>query len=82
MFLQKKRRRVWSECEECGRRFSRMSLLKAHRQSHAAENAAVDASSPSSPPGGAATTLALHCSECGKRFSSATRLHSHIRTQH
>uniref|UniRef100_A0A3B3U5D0 MAP7 domain-containing protein 1-like n=1 Tax=Poecilia latipinna TaxID=48699 RepID=A0A3B3U5D0_9TELE len=33
---KKKRRRVWSECEECGRRFSRMSLLKAHRQTHAA----------------------------------------------
>uniref|UniRef100_A0A3Q1EAI7 Uncharacterized LOC110970892 n=1 Tax=Acanthochromis polyacanthus TaxID=80966 RepID=A0A3Q1EAI7_9TELE len=31
---KKKRRRVWSECEECGRRFSRMSLLKAHRQTH------------------------------------------------
>ncbi|XP_076609503.1 uncharacterized protein LOC143334555 isoform X2 [Chaetodon auriga] len=77
---KKKRRRVWSECEECGRRFSRMSLLKAHRQTHAAENMAADASSPSSPPGG--TASALHCSECGKRFSSATRLHSHIRTQH
>uniref|UniRef100_A0A3Q3R7H3 C2H2-type domain-containing protein n=1 Tax=Monopterus albus TaxID=43700 RepID=A0A3Q3R7H3_MONAL len=36
--LQKKRRRVWSECEECGRRFSRMSLLKAHRQTHISEN--------------------------------------------
>uniref|UniRef100_A0A8C9XKD6 C2H2-type domain-containing protein n=1 Tax=Sander lucioperca TaxID=283035 RepID=A0A8C9XKD6_SANLU len=33
---KKKRRRVWSECEECGRRFSRMSLLKAHRQTHGA----------------------------------------------
>uniref|UniRef100_A0A3Q2QUN2 Uncharacterized LOC105921638 n=1 Tax=Fundulus heteroclitus TaxID=8078 RepID=A0A3Q2QUN2_FUNHE len=32
-----KRRRVWSECEECGRRFSRMSLLKAHRQTHAGD---------------------------------------------
>ncbi|XP_035471819.1 zinc finger and BTB domain-containing protein 49 [Scophthalmus maximus] len=68
---KKKRRRVWSECDECGRRFSRMSLLKAHRQTH------VDASSP---PDGAAS--ALRCSDCGKRFSSATRLHSHIRTQH
>ncbi|XP_041673422.1 zinc finger protein 316 [Cheilinus undulatus] len=76
----KKRRRVWSECEECGRRFSRMSLLKAHRQTHIAENAAADTSSPSSPPSGSSS--ALRCSECGKRFSSATRLHSHIRTQH
>ncbi|CAJ1075468.1 uncharacterized protein si:dkeyp-113d7.10 [Xyrichtys novacula] len=77
---KKKRRRVWSECEECGRRFSRMSLLKAHRQTHIAENAAADTSSPSSPPSG--STSALRCSECGKRFSSATRLHSHVRTQH
>ncbi|XP_034566731.1 uncharacterized protein si:dkeyp-113d7.10 [Notolabrus celidotus] len=77
---KKKRRRVWSECEECGRRFSRMSLLKAHRQTHIAENAAADTSSPSSPPSG--STSALRCSDCGKRFSSATRLHSHIRTQH
>ncbi|KAI3359600.1 hypothetical protein L3Q82_013798 [Scortum barcoo] len=76
---KKKRRRVWSECEECGRRFSRMSLLKAHRQTHVAENAAADTSSPSSLPGAA---LALRCLDCGKRFSSATRLHSHIRTQH
>uniref|UniRef100_A0A3Q3X422 C2H2-type domain-containing protein n=1 Tax=Mola mola TaxID=94237 RepID=A0A3Q3X422_MOLML len=77
---KKKRRRVWSECEECGRRFSRMSLLKAHRQTHFAENAATDASSPSSPPGGAA--LVLRCSRCGKRFSSATRLRSHVQNQH
>ncbi|KAL7378151.1 hypothetical protein ABVT39_009431 [Epinephelus coioides] len=77
---KKKRRRVWSECEECGRRFSRMSLLKAHRQTHVAENAAAETSSPSSPPGN--TTSALRCSDCGKRFSSATRLHSHARTQH
>ncbi|XP_042361284.1 zinc finger protein 526-like [Plectropomus leopardus] len=77
---KKKRRRVWSECEECGRRFSRMSLLKAHRQSHVAENAAAETSSPSSPPG--STASALRCSDCGKRFSSATRLHSHTRTQH
>ncbi|XP_067426808.1 putative lysozyme-like protein [Thunnus thynnus] len=77
---KKKRRRVWSECEECGRRFSRVLLLKAHRQTHAADNAATDtAASPSSPPSSAS---ALRCSECGKRFSSATRLHSHIRTQH
>ncbi|KAK1878055.1 Oocyte zinc finger protein XlCOF10 [Dissostichus eleginoides] len=76
---KKKRRRVWSECEECGRRFSRMSLLKAHRQTHAAENtAAVDTPSPA-PTSNAST---LHCSTCGKRFSSATRLHSHIRAQH
>ncbi|XP_031155909.2 uncharacterized protein si:dkeyp-113d7.10 [Sander lucioperca] len=75
---KKKRRRVWSECEECGRRFSRMSLLKAHRQTH---GAAADTSSPPSPPGGGGAS-ALHCSHCGKRFSSTTRLHSHIRTQH
>lgn len=81
VFVQKKRRRVWSECEECGRRFSRMSLLKAHRQTHVAENAAAaDTPSPSSPP--SSNTLALRCSQCGKRFSSATRLHSHVRTQH
>uniref|UniRef100_A0A3B4UTN3 C2H2-type domain-containing protein n=1 Tax=Seriola dumerili TaxID=41447 RepID=A0A3B4UTN3_SERDU len=78
--LQKKRRRVWSECEECGRRFSRMSLLKAHRQTHVAENTAADTASPSSPPGAAPS--ALRCSECGKRFSSAIRLHSHVRTEH
>uniref|UniRef100_A0A3Q4N474 Si:dkeyp-113d7.10 n=1 Tax=Neolamprologus brichardi TaxID=32507 RepID=A0A3Q4N474_NEOBR len=72
--FQRKRRRVWSECEECGRRFSRISLLKAHRQTHSAGNAAT--SSPSSPPAGAASPL--RCSDCGKRFSSATRLHSHI----
>lgn len=71
---KRKRRRVWSECEECGRRFSRITLLKAHRQTHSAGNAA------SSPPAGAASPL--RCSDCGKRFSSATRLHSHIRTQH
>lgn len=74
---QKKRRRVWSECEECGRRFSRMSLLKAHRQTHGGADAP---SSPSSPPAGAASPL--RCSRCGKRFSSATRLQSHVRTQH
>ncbi|TDH03519.1 hypothetical protein EPR50_G00164700 [Perca flavescens] len=79
---KKKRRRVWSECEECGRRFSRMSLLKAHRQTHVADNAgAADTSSPSSPPGGGGAS-ALCCSHCGKRFSSTTRLHSHVRTQH
>ncbi|MEQ2206362.1 hypothetical protein XENOCAPTIV_028439 [Xenoophorus captivus] len=78
---QKKRRRVWSECEECGRRFSRMSLLKAHRQTHATGDSAVtDTSSSSPPPAGAGSPLC--CSECGKRFSSNTRLHSHIRTQH
>ncbi|XP_029944835.1 uncharacterized protein LOC115386591 isoform X1 [Salarias fasciatus] len=77
---QKKRRRMWSECEECGRRFSRMSLLKAHRHTHG--NAAADTASPSPPPAAAASSLPLHCSECGKRFSSATRLHSHTRTQH
>ncbi|XP_030591249.1 uncharacterized protein LOC115784241 [Archocentrus centrarchus] len=77
---KRKRRRVWSECEECGRRFSRISLLKAHRQTHRAGNAAADTSSRSSPPAGAASPL--RCSHCGKRFSSATRLHSHIRTQH
>uniref|UniRef100_A0A3B3XT30 C2H2-type domain-containing protein n=1 Tax=Poecilia mexicana TaxID=48701 RepID=A0A3B3XT30_9TELE len=77
---QKKRRRVWSECEECGRRFSRMSLLKAHRQTHAAGDSAAADTSSSSPPAGAASPL--RCSECGKRFSSNTRLHSHVRTQH
>ncbi|XP_022076899.2 uncharacterized protein si:dkeyp-113d7.10 isoform X2 [Acanthochromis polyacanthus] len=72
---RKKRRRVWSECEECGRRFSRMSLLKAHRQTHG-----TDMSSPSSLPTDSVSPL--RCSECGKRFSSTTRLHSHVRTQH
>uniref|UniRef100_A0A8C5EFD1 Uncharacterized LOC114468984 n=1 Tax=Gouania willdenowi TaxID=441366 RepID=A0A8C5EFD1_GOUWI len=65
---KRKRRRVWTECEECGRRFSRASLLKAHRQSHASSR-------------NEATPI-LHCSDCGKRFSSATRLHSHTHTQH
>lgn len=82
--VQKKRRRVWSECEECGRRFSRMSLLKAHRQTHNAESSAASAATAtedaSSPPGG--NTLVLRCSQCGKRFSSANRLNSHVRTQH
>uniref|UniRef100_A0A8C5B1L3 C2H2-type domain-containing protein n=1 Tax=Gadus morhua TaxID=8049 RepID=A0A8C5B1L3_GADMO len=32
-------RRVWLECDECGRRFSRASLLKTHRQTHAADAA-------------------------------------------
>ncbi|XP_014876855.1 MAP7 domain-containing protein 1 [Poecilia latipinna] len=77
---KKKRRRVWSECEECGRRFSRMSLLKAHRQTHAAGDSAAADTSSSPPPAGAASPL--RCSECGKRFSSNTRLHSHVRTQH
>ncbi|CAN9505097.1 unnamed protein product [Ophioblennius macclurei] len=76
---KKKRRRMWSECEECGRRFSRMSLLKAHRHTHG--NTAADTASPSPPPA-AAPSLPLHCTECGKRFSSATRLHSHTRAQH
>ncbi|XP_061568652.1 Krueppel-like factor 2 isoform X2 [Cololabis saira] len=83
---RKKRRRVWSECEECGRRFSRMSLLKAHRQTHAAgDGAGGDADappSPQSPAGAGAGALPLCCSRCGKRFSSATRLQSHARTQH
>ncbi|KAG7506063.1 zinc finger 648-like [Solea senegalensis] len=78
---KKKRRRVWSECDECGRRFSRMSLLKAHRQTHVAETV-TDTSSPPSPPGAAATNTPLCCSDCGKRFSSVTRLHSHVHTQH
>ncbi|XP_023812981.1 uncharacterized protein LOC101171055 isoform X2 [Oryzias latipes] len=77
---RKKRRRVWSECEECGRRFSRMSLLKAHRQTHASADGATDAPSPSSPPSSA--TSPLRCSECGRRFSSSTRLNSHMRTHH
>ncbi|XP_026180002.1 uncharacterized protein LOC113140427 [Mastacembelus armatus] len=77
---KKKRRRVWSECEECGRRFSRISLLKAHRQIHITENT-IAGTPPSSSLSGS-TTAALCCLECGKRFSSATRLHSHIQAQH
>ncbi|KAM8844127.1 uncharacterized protein AB9W97_022340 [Spinachia spinachia] len=69
---KRKRRRLWSECEECGRRFSRISLLKSHRLTHGA--------SSSSPSG--STSSALRCSACGRRFSSAGRLHSHVRTQH
>lgn len=71
---KKKRRRVWTECEDCGRRFSRVSLLKAHRQSHVAES--------SSPPLNENAASSLSCAECGKRFSSNTRLQSHVRTSH
>ncbi|XP_057673693.1 uncharacterized protein si:dkeyp-113d7.10 [Corythoichthys intestinalis] len=63
---KKKRRKIWSECQDCGRRFSRASLLKAHRQTH-------DTSDGGSPP---------QCSHCGKRFSSASRLHGHLRAKH
>ncbi|XP_029913833.1 uncharacterized protein LOC115363695 [Myripristis murdjan] len=79
---KKKRRRVWLECDECGRRFSRASLLKAHRHTH--NTVATETSS--SPTAEASSPLAqspgLWCSECGKRFSSATRLQAHIRTHH
>ncbi|XP_077590754.1 uncharacterized protein LOC144208668 [Stigmatopora nigra] len=63
---KRKRRKIWSECQDCGRRFSRASLLKAHRQTH-------DGSDGGSPP---------RCSHCGKRFSSASRLHAHLRAKH
>ncbi|XP_011602661.2 uncharacterized protein isoform X3 [Takifugu rubripes] len=56
----KRRRRVWSECGDCGQRFSRKSLLKAHRQTHAAE------ASGSSPPH-ARPPSALRYFPCGKR---------------
>ncbi|CAL8264915.1 unnamed protein product [Gadus morhua 'NCC'] len=90
---RKKRRRVWLECDECGRRFSRASLLKTHRQTHAADAAssasfAAAAGEPSaSPPGGeeerppSALTV-LRCSECRKHFSSAARLQTHVQNQH
>lgn len=61
-----------------------MSLLKAHRQTHLAENAGAadaDTTSPSSQLANAAAS-GLRCSDCGKRFSSAIRLHSHVRTEH
>ncbi|XP_061556119.1 uncharacterized protein si:dkeyp-113d7.10 [Phycodurus eques] len=64
---KRKRRTVWSECEDCGRRFSRVSLLKAHRQSHG---------------DGAVGVSPCRCSQCGKRFSSASRLHGHLRAKH
>ncbi|XP_072299930.1 uncharacterized protein [Eucyclogobius newberryi] len=70
---KKKRRRVWTECEDCGRRFSRVSLLKAHRQTHISE---------SSPTRNDNPAASLRCDECGKRFSSNTRLQSHLRTNH
>nr|XP_040047282.1 pinin [Gasterosteus aculeatus aculeatus] len=78
---KRKRRRVWSECEECGRRFSRISLLKSHRLTHGASSSALLGSASSSALLGSASS-ALRCSACGKRFSSVTRLHSHVRTQH
>lgn len=72
---KRKRRRTWSECDVCGRRFSRISLLKSHRLTHAVITAA------SSSPVGSAPS-ALRCSSCGKRFSSSTRLQSHVQNQH
>lgn len=70
---KRKRRRVWSECEDCGRRFSRVSLLKAHRQTHLSD---------SPPPPGQSPAPSLRCDDCGKRFSSHTRLQSHVQTSH
>ncbi|XP_034046929.1 uncharacterized protein si:dkeyp-113d7.10 isoform X2 [Thalassophryne amazonica] len=81
---RKKRRRVWLECDECGRRFSRASLLKVHRQTHsctAAESTAVS-SLQSATAASAFQSSVSECSVCGKRFSSAIRLESHIQTQH
>ncbi|CAL8306356.1 unnamed protein product [Merluccius merluccius] len=80
-------RRVWLECDECGRRFSRASLLKTHRQTaHAATAATADERS-SSPTGGederpSSLLTVLRCSECRKHFSSASRLQSHVQNHH
>ena len=83
---------MWLECDECGRRFSRASLLKTHRQTHAADNAssstaAAGERSSSSPQGGedeepSSALTVLRCSKCRKHFSSASRLQSHIQNQH
>eukprot|EP00063_Salmo_salar_P073148 XP_014047983.1 PREDICTED: uncharacterized protein LOC106600812 [Salmo salar] len=54
------------ECKECGKKFSRAPLLKAHQQTHITT--------------AMATTPAICCSECGKRFSQASRLQAHLRT--
>ncbi|CAB1341606.1 unnamed protein product [Coregonus sp. 'balchen'] len=54
------------ECKECGKKFSRALLLKAHQQTHITT--------------ALATTPAICCSECGKRFSQASRLQAHLRT--
>ncbi|KAJ0000903.1 hypothetical protein NQD34_005923 [Periophthalmus magnuspinnatus] len=75
---KKKRRRVWTECEDCGRRFSRVSLLKAHRQTHLSESSPT----PNDSPPGDSPAASLRCDDCGKRFSSNTRLQSHVRTSH
>lgn len=56
------------ECKECGKRFSRAPLLKAHQQTHSISAEA------------AAVTSVLHCADCGKRFSLASRLQAHLRT--
>ncbi|XP_070957595.1 uncharacterized protein [Oncorhynchus clarkii lewisi] len=54
------------ECKECGKKFSRAPLLKAHQQTHIST--------------ALATTTAICCSECGKHFSQASRLQAHLRT--
>ncbi|KAK7879570.1 hypothetical protein WMY93_033724 [Mugilogobius chulae] len=77
MPIPKKRRRVWTECEDCGRRFSRASLLKAHRHTHISES-----SSPQNEENPENQAASLRCDQCGKRFSSNTRLQSHVRTNH
>ncbi|KAM9744839.1 uncharacterized protein ACNS7B_009351 [Menidia menidia] len=85
---KKKRRRVWSECEDCGRRFSRASLLKTHRQTHLRDLDSAPLSGDSAPLSGDSAPLSgdsappLCCPHCGRRFSSSARLHSHVRTQH
>ncbi|XP_024288786.1 uncharacterized protein LOC112258575 isoform X1 [Oncorhynchus tshawytscha] len=54
------------ECKECGKKFSRAPLLKAHQQNHITTAMAM--------------TPAICCSKCGKRFSKASRLQAHLRT--
>ncbi|XP_071264254.1 uncharacterized protein [Salvelinus alpinus] len=54
------------ECKECGKKFSRAPLLKAHQQTHITTAMAM--------------TPAICCSECGKRFSQASRLQAHLQT--
>ncbi|KAL0992457.1 hypothetical protein UPYG_G00093550 [Umbra pygmaea] len=54
------------ECRQCGKKFSRTPLLKAHQQMHVT-------TAPAKTP-------VIYCSECGKCFSQASRLQVHLRT--
>ncbi|CAL8272707.1 unnamed protein product [Lota lota] len=83
---RKKRRRVWLECDECGRRFSRASLLKTHRQTHAGEKpfSCPQCGKNFSTLGNLKTHQRIHtgerpyaCSQCGKSFGQAGNLKRH-----